>query len=141
MNDLISRQHLIKLLETEKEYRSNRGEIGAEKGLCYALEIVDDMPSAQEWISITSRPMTEDERKEWSEKLGYDIEDDEAIIYGNLPDDGQRVLVYNKYSGEVGIDTFCDDYDGCYFEEDGEMYGITPIYWMPLPEPPKEEEK
>ena len=46
MNDLISRQHLIKLLETEKEYRSNRGEIGAEKGLCYALEIVDDMASA-----------------------------------------------------------------------------------------------
>lgn len=46
MNDLISRQHLIILLETEKEYRSNRGERGAEKGLCYALEIVDDMPSA-----------------------------------------------------------------------------------------------
>ena len=85
--------------------------------------------------------MTEDERKEWSEKLGYNIDDDEAVIYGNLPDDGQRVLVDNKYSGEVVIDTFCDDYDGCYFEEDGEMYGITPVYWMPLPEKPKEEEK
>lgn len=47
----------------------------------------------------------------------------------------------DRHSGEVVIDTFCDDYDGCYFEEDGEMYGITPVYWMPLPEKPKEEEK
>lgn len=27
-------------------------------------------------------------------------------------------------------------YDGCYFEENGDMDGI--IAWMPLPEPPKE---
>lgn len=138
MDDLISRQHLIKLLETEKEYRANRGEIGAEKGLCYALEIVDDMPSAQEWIPITSRPMTEDERQEWSEKLGHYIDDYEARIYSNLPDDGQRVLVYYM-CGEVGIDTFCDDYDGYHFKDNGNMDGIT--HWMPLPEKPKEKEK
>lgn len=134
----LNTQWLIKQLETEKEYRCNRGETGAEKGLCYALEIVDDTSPAQEWIPITTRPMTEDERKEWSEQLDFNISDDEeAIIYCNLPDDGQRVLVYHKYSGEVGIDTFFDDDEGCYFEENGDMDGIT--HWMPLPEPPKEE--
>lgn len=92
----------------------------------------------QEWIPITKRPMTEDERKEWSENLDFNINDDEAIIYCNLPDYGQRVLVYNKYSGEVGIDTYIDYDGGGYFEDNGEIDGIT--HWMPRPEPPKEGE-
>ena len=90
------------------------------------------------WIKIKSRPMTEDERKEWSEKVGYDFEYNEAVIYcSQLPDDGQRVLVYSKYGG-VGIDTFENDPDyGCCFEDNGDMDGI--IAWMPLPEPPEQE--
>ena len=129
MNDLISRQAAIEA-------------VGEVHPLDYnaqsTVNRIKKIPSAQEWIPITSRPITEDERAEWSEKLGYDIDGDDAKIYGNLPDDGQRVLVYCKYSGEVRIDTFYDD-DGCYFEEIGDMDGIT--HWMPLPEPPKEEEK
>lgn len=90
------------------------------------------------WIKIESRPMTEEERKEWSERIGYDIEYEDAIIYtSELPDDGQEVLVCNKW-GRVWIDTFSNDPDyGVGFEENGDMDGI--VAWMPLPEPPKEE--
>lgn len=130
MNDLISRQAAIEA-------------VGEVHPLDYnaqsTVNRIKKIPSAREWIPITSRPMTEDERKEWSEMLDFNInDDDEAIIYGNLPDNGQRVLVYNKYSGEIGIDTFFDDDEGCYFEDNGDMDGIT--HWMPLPVPPKQEE-
>lgn len=91
-----------------------------------------------DWIPIESRPMTEEERKEYNEETGYNLNADEAIIYcGRLPDDGQEVLIYSKYGG-VLIDTFCSDTEGCYFDCHGDMDGIT--HWMPLPEPPKEED-
>ena len=87
-----------------------------------------------EWIPVTARPMSSEERLEWSEKLGYDIEYNEALIYtSQLPDDGQEVLVCGRY-GRVWIDKFGNDPDyGCYFEENGDMDGI--VAWMPLPEP------
>ena len=86
-----------------------------------------------EWNIIESRPMDDEERAMWSERLGYELKDDEAVMYLNLPVDGQEVLVATKY-GTVYVDTFCDD-DGCYFEDNGDMDGI--IAWMPLPDPPK----
>lgn len=93
--------------------------------------------SKPRWIPVTARPMDEEERKEWSEKLGYDIEYNEALIYtSQLPDDGQEVLTFSKYGG-IRIDKFEDDPDcGCFFEVNGDMDGI--VAWMPLPEPPKE---
>lgn len=94
-----------------------------------------------EWIPVTSRPMDEEERAEWSAKIGYDIEYEDAIIYtSKLPDDGQEVLVCNEW-GHVWIDTFSNDPDyGVGFEENGDMDGI--VAWMPKPKPykpPKEE--
>ena len=90
-----------------------------------------------EWIPVKARPMDDEERKEWSEKLGYDLEDDEAAIYTSLPEDGQECIVCTKW-GNVFIDTFRNDPDyGCYFEEHGDMDGITA--WMPLPKPWKGE--
>ena len=88
------------------------------------------------WHVISKRPMDEDERKEWSERLGYDVEYEDAYIYSNLPDDGEKVLVCSSW-GNVGIDTFYNDCEGAYFEENGDMDGI--VAWMPLPEPYKEE--
>ena len=97
----------------------------------------EHLPSAQRWIPIESRPMDEEERREWSERLGYDIEYDDAVIYtSQLPGNGEDVLVCTKY-GRVYIDTFYDDEGGCYFDENGDMDGI--VAWMPLPEPYKEE--
>lgn len=93
------------------------------------------------WIPVTSRPMDEEERAEWSAKIGYDIEDEDAIIYtSQMPDDGEEVLTCDRY-GNVSIDTFNNDPDcGCYFEDNGDMDGI--VAWMPKPKPykpPKEE--
>ena len=98
------------------------------KDVCYYMDRV------QKWIPITSRPMTEEERKEYSERTGYDIEYDEAVIFVScLPDDGQEVLTCNRY-GYIDIDTFHNDPDyGCYFEKNGDMDGI--VAWMPLPDP------
>lgn len=94
-----------------------------------------------EWIPVTSRPMDEEERAEWSAKIGYDIEDEDAIIFtSQMPDDGEEVLTCNRY-GYVRIDTFNDDPEyGCYFEDNGDMDGI--VAWMQKPKPykpPKEE--
>ena len=90
------------------------------------------------WIPVKSRPMDEEERAEWSEKLGYDIEYAEAVIYtSQLPDDGQEVLTCSRW-GNVQIDKFENDPDyGCFFEKNGDMDGI--VAWMPLPEPWKGE--
>lgn len=98
------------------------------------------LKSIPKWIPVTARPMDEEERKEWSEKRGYDIEYDEALIYtSQLPDDGQEVLVCGRYGGRW-IDRFEDDPDyGCCFAENGDMDRIEA--WMPLPEPYKEERK
>lgn len=94
--------------------------------------------SCSKWIMVKSRPMDEEERKEWSERIGYDLQDDEAVIYtSELPDDGQEVIVCSKW-GHVWLDTFSNDPDyGVGFEGNGDMDGI--VAWMPLPEPPKEE--
>ena len=86
----------------------------------------------QRWIPVKSRPMDDEERKEWSEKVGYELEGDDALIYtSQLPEDGQECIVCTKW-GNVFIDTFQNDPDyGCAFEEHGDMDGITA--WMPLP--------
>ena len=105
------------------------------RNLCLAR--VERIEPAQRWIPIKSRPMNEEERREWSERLGYDLDDDEAVIYiSQLPDDGQDVFVCTKY-GRVYIDTFYND-EGCYFDDNGDMDGI--VAWMPKPEPYKKQE-
>ena len=83
------------------------------------------------WHEIKSRPMDKEEVKEWSEKHGIDAEYFDPVLFSNLPDEGE-VLVCTKW-GHVYIDTYCDDGDGGYFEENGEIDGI--VAWMPLPKP------
>lgn len=104
-----------------------------------AADVIEQLVSAvPKWIHVKSRPMTDEERQDWSEKIGYDPTTDDGMIFCSpLPDDGQEVLVCNIY-GSIWLDTFSDDPDyGCGFEGNGDMDGI--VAWMPLPEPPKEE--
>lgn len=104
-----------------------------------AADAIEQLEAASpKWIRFKTRPMDEEERREYSERFGYELDDDEAVIYCcQLPDDGQEVLVCNKY-GNIWIDTFEDDPDyGAGFETNGDMDGL--VAWMPLPEPPKEE--
>lgn len=78
-----------------------------------------------QWIRFTTRPLTEEEKEEHPEW--------DCILDCKLPDDGQDILVS---SGRwVTVDTFFSD-DGCYLDSNGDLEGL---WWMPLPEPPKEE--
>ena len=99
-------------------------------------ELEADVPK---WIRFESRQMDEEERQEYSERFGYELDDDEAVIYCcPLPDHAQEVLICDMY-GDVRVDTFDNDPDyGIWFEENGDMDGI--VAWMPLPGPLKEEQ-
>lgn len=134
MDDLISRQAVLDCIAASINKYGGRYTYDQLNMWGLFTQMVTEVPSAQQWHVITKRPMTEDERKEWSERLGYDIEYWDAHIYSNLPDDGQEVIVCTSY-GRVYIDTFCQDDDGCYFEEYEDLVGIDA--WMPLPAPYK----
>lgn len=134
------KQYITDGLEEMRKLFKDNGEF-AEMVTKEFCRDIDEQPTIKtnQWTPITTRPMDEEERLEWSEKLGYDIEYEEAVIYEHLPDDGQDVLTCSRYN-RIAIDKFEDDPDyGCCFEENGEMDGI--VAWMPLPEPYKEENK
>ena len=82
-------------------------------------------PPANQWIPVTYRETTEEEREcgiEWK-----------YILDCPLPDNDTEILVCTK-AGSVWTDTFFND-DGCYLDGG---YDLTEIAaWMPLPEPYK----
>lgn len=94
----------------------------------------DEVRGVGKWIPFETRPMDDEEREHWSTQLGYDIPEEEAVIFcSTLPDDGQEVLVCNKW-GHVWIDEFQNDPDyGVGLEMNGDMDGV--LAWMPLPKP------
>ena len=82
-----------------------------------------------QWIPITERDLTEEEKELYKESLDY--VDDMKKLDCPLPDDGQEVLI--TYNGETEMDTFYrDEHDGCYFEwrDIGDVRA-----WMPKPKP------
>ena len=87
-----------------------------------------------EWIPITYCPMEEEYKNDYAERTGYDVDDLNEMLNCSLPEDGQTVLITDKL-GNVEVDTFINDYDGCYFECNCDMTDIKA--WMPLPEPYK----
>lgn len=99
----------------------------------------------QRWIPVKTRPMDEEERAEWSEKLGYDIEYEEAVIYtSQLPEEKREVLICTSdefiYIGEYEKWTWADGLGT--WTESVEYRTISDVVaWMPLPEPYKEENK
>ena len=101
---------------------------------------IEQLPSAQpktgHWIPITYRPMTDEEKKHYSEYTGYNEEDFDTMFDCPLPEDGETVLI-TDWLGNVGEDTFFTDNDGCYFECNCDMEDVKA--WMPLPEPYKAE--
>lgn len=118
------------------------------KGLSDAIEFEKDFNEIlrlaekaldSQWIPITYRPMTEEEEKEFCEKLGIkegSLEDWEKRVFTcHLPDDGQEILVsYGKYVQE---DICSWDEYGCGLENNGDWDGIDA--WMPKPAPYKKE--
>ena len=89
-----------------------------------AADVIEELSKPQ-WIKFTTRPLDEEEKKENPEWC--------YILDCELPDDGQEILISN--GRWVTVDTFFSD-DGCYLDSNGDLEGL---WWMPLPEPPKEE--
>ena len=155
MSDLISRQAAIKGImerknaarewyEDAKVKEDEEIMVRADATLTSFIECIlflKSIPSAQEWIPVKYRPMTAEERKRFEEEYiyGYELEDDEALMFDcEMPEDGQEILVSCRY-GRV-------DEDICQY--DGEFYGLEGnddwdgiIAWMPLPEPYREEKE
>ena len=122
-DDCISRQAVMEL----PRYTTVIGEI-------VYLDGIKALPSVQpkaksEWIPIKTRPLTEEEKAEMGTEYPY-------MYDCLLPDDGEEVEV-TTYSGDVAMDIFCRDPEGCYFEnycDDGDV-----LAWRHKPEPYKAE--
>lgn len=87
------------------------------------------------WIPITTRKITEEERRMEAERIGISAEDMLDTVYDcKLPDIGQEVLITTSW-GCIALTHFCDDVYGAYFEDyedEGEV-----VAWMPIPAPYK----
>lgn len=85
------------------------------------------------WNVIKKRPMDAEEREELSEELGYDIADEDAFAYYNIPEEGKEVFITTSW-GSVTTDTI--EYDVGFYWEEHDMEDV--VAWTPLPEPYKE---
>lgn len=111
------------------------------KNLVYRVECKADLMSdalellkaqAQKWIPFIKRPLTEEEQKNhpgWCYTLD-----------GEVPDDEQEILLYRPWKNKEGyiieMDRYINNGDTVYLE--GAMDIENGMFWMPLPEPPKE---
>ena len=113
--------------------------------------IIGDDGRAKPVIPVTVFPTTEEEKAAMIEAAKrrtlrliewHPIEIRDGEIIGELPEDGQTVLVsviYARGVQGVTVDVFCEDQDGSFFE-DWDWPQIKA--WAPMPEPykPKREE-
>ena len=96
-----------------------------------ALELL----KAQEpqWRPFVKRALTEEEQKHHPD-LCY-------ILDGEVPEDEEEILVYRPWNNKAGyiieMDIYCNNGDEVYLDGAGDIE--NGMYWMPLPEPPKEE--
>lgn len=124
------------IFELRHHLVSTKNCVGAKDyidALTMAIKALEQEPKT-EWIPIKKRPLTDEEIEYYSD-LGYPSEEISFIYDCPLPDDGQSVLISNRYNS-VETDTFYRD-DGCYFEDNYDEDDV--LAWMPLPMPYKAE--
>ena len=101
---------------------------------------IQQLPSAQQWIPVKTRPMTQEEREYYETVWGVVLDDEEAVLFDcPMPEDKQTIWVTTK-NGYLFQDT-CENDDGYIgLEGNGDWYDI--VAWMPVlvPEPYKEGE-
>ena len=139
--DIISRRAAIKYLMDNMTWYSEDGyETDEDEKKSAITSLINGVPSIQpvtgKWIPVKYRPMTDEEKKDYSDRTGYDIEDLDYMLDCQLPEDGETVLITDSL-GNVEVDTFIYDSDGCYFECNCDMDDVKA--WMPLPEAYTEE--
>lgn len=85
------------------------------------------------WIPFVKRPLTGDEKKthpDWC-----------YILEGNVPEDEEEILLYRPWKNSKGyiitMDQYMNNGNECYLDGAGDIE--NGMFWMPLPEPPKEE--
>lgn len=93
------------------------------------LGLIEKQPIVSEWNKLTFRPLTEEEKEDYSNQ-------EWTYIIDGLPDLGEEVLVTD--GKRVWIDSFDID-DFVYLSgTDNEVDRVKA--WMPLPEPYKRQE-
>ena len=127
MDDLISRQAAIDLIENDKidgdsPFISLPRAQAVNRTCDRHVEGIKNLPSAQRWIPVTER----------------------------LPEpySGEYLVTINNgrvYTDVLWFDSPGDGrYESCFYKEDDDGYGVVcvdVVAWMPLPEPYKEEER
>ncbi len=126
MTEYIDRKALIEHLEKDPLY-----DLVEQYGV---TGVIESFPAADvqlmKWIPFSVRDLDEEEQAEYPEW--------DWILEGELPENGQRILVNVKYRGHeaVQMDEYYND-DGCYLDSGYEI-GTEVTHWMPLPEPAKD---
>jgi hypothetical protein len=134
-DDAISRQAAENITWDEPSYTDALNVLTEVRDKIRALPSVTPKPRTG-WIPFTYRPATDEEKKDFAKRTGYDEEDIDTILNCQLPEDGETVLITDRL-GNVEVDTFINDGDGCYFECNCDMDDVKA--WMPLPAPYKAE--
>lgn len=144
-SDCISRQAVINEMKDmytaaeEWAQGAHDDDTKARAESCMATNVelklrIEKLPSVQpqRWIPFETREPDAEEKEDHPEW--------EYVLCGNLPDDGQRILVNIKYKGHeaVQMDEYVDDGGVCYLNS-GYDIGTEATAWMPLPEPYKGE--
>ena len=115
------------------------GKMQLSEALLKAIKVLETAP---EWIPITYRPMTVEERIAFAEHYGVEYCDtlEEKVFDCPMPEDGQEILISKSWG--VVEDVADNDIDGegfiCYgLEGNGDWDGVDA--WMPKPERYKKE--
>lgn len=131
---------VIEGLEKAKGFFEARADMAVGEGKMLLLSWANAQSEAIEllkaqgkkWIPFVKRPLTEEEQKNhpgWC-----------YILDGEVPDDEQEILLYRPWKNKEGyiieMDRYINNGDTVYLE--GAMDIENGMFWMPLPEPPKE---
>ena len=108
---------------------------GEDPGDCNRQALNDALSllkAKKKWIPFVKRQLTEEEKRNHP---GWCF-----ILDGEVPDDEQEILLYRPWKNKDGyiieMDRYINNGDTVYLE--GAMDIENGMFWMPLPEPPKE---
>jgi hypothetical protein len=77
------------------------------------------------WYKVKTRPLTEEEKREYIEQFGYEFN---YVFDCKMPDDGDEILIVTKY----GVDTdVCGIDEGYFLENHGDWEDV--IAWAAMP--------